>query len=93
MFLKQNSFIQQFVNKVLRIQFLNIRKEYFEKKQNQIKKMEDQKRRKKNVHPVESVFRPEFINDENPIFNPIDFNQMNLVSELNQSTRTGTGAF
>lgn len=29
----------------------------------------------------------------NPIFNPLDFNQQNLESELNQSTRTGTGNF
>lgn len=41
LFLKQNSFIQQFINRVLRTQFLNLRKEYFEKKQNQMKRMEE----------------------------------------------------
>lgn len=93
LFLKQNSFIQQFVNRVLRTQFLNLRKEYFERKQNQIRRMEEQKRRKKNVHVVENIVKPDFIDQFNPIFNPIDFNQLNLASELNQSTRTGTGNF
>lgn len=93
LFLKQNSFIQQFVNRVLRTQFLNLRKEYFEKKQNQIRRLEEQKRRKKNVNVIESIPKPDFIDQFNPIFNPIDFNQLNLASELNQSTRTGTGNF
>lgn len=42
---------------------------------------------------MEQIQKPDFIDTLNPIFNPIDFNQLNLASELNQSTRTGTGNF
>ena len=72
---------------------MNLRKEYFEKKQSRIKLMEDSKRRKRNVNVMENIPRPEFIDASSPIFNAIDFNNLNLASELNQSTRTGTGNF
>ena len=55
--------------------------------------MEDSKKRKRNVNTMDNIPKPEFIDSSNPIFNAIDFNNLNLASELNQSTRTGTGNF
>lgn len=58
-----------------------------------MRRFEDQKRKKKQINILESLPKPDFIDNMNPIFNPLDFNQQNLESELNQSTRTGTGNF
>lgn len=54
-----------------------------EKKQNQIKRMEDSKRRKRNVNLTENIPKPDFINTADPIFSALDFNNLNLASELN----------
>ena len=93
-FLKQNSFIQQFVNKTLRVQFVKIRKQFIEmKKKKEGDRLRQQKQRNVQRSAVSQIERPDFVEPVNPIFNPLEFNFQNLESDLNQSTRTGTNNF